>query len=69
MLQVSPCIDFAQLEDVETLAQPGAAARAAFAHVGVERNRRLLREEIGLAEGVVRSDLLISRGRMAYIFS
>jgi hypothetical protein len=53
-LQVSRCIDLAQLEDVETLAQC---------------NRRLLWEEIGLAENAVRSDLLTSRERMAYIFS
>jgi hypothetical protein len=63
------CIDLAQLEDVETLAQPGPPTRAAFARVGVECNRRLLWEEIGLAENAVPSDLLTSRERMAYIFS
>jgi hypothetical protein len=63
------CIDLAQLEDVETLAQPGSPARAGFARVGVECNRRLLWEEIGLAENAVQSDLLTSRERMAYIFS
>jgi hypothetical protein len=68
-LQVSRCIDLAQLEEVETLAQPGPPARAAFARVGVECNRRLLWEEIDLAENAVRSDLLTSRGRVAYIFS
>jgi hypothetical protein len=68
-LQVSRCIELAQLEDGETLAQPGSPARAGFARVGVEWNRRLLWKEIGLAENAVRSDLLTSRERMAYIFS
>ena len=63
----SRCIDPA-LEDVETLAQPGSPARAGFARAGVEGNRRLLWEEIGLAENAVRSHLLTSRERLAYIF-
>jgi hypothetical protein len=38
---------------------------AGFVRARVECNRRLLWEEIGLAEKAVRSDLLTSRERMA----
>jgi hypothetical protein len=46
-------------KDIATLAQPGPPARAGFARVGVECNRRLLRGEIGLPENTIQTHLLL----------